>query len=170
MPLLLVVVPFVPPAAFAPASCSAFARCSFSLGSVCSAHCFTSLSEPELASLEEPTDQPAPAPVAAPAPPPDQPAPGTHDVRPEEFFPPERRQQLKGTWLDIQRAFIDEPKRAVQNADGLVKEILGAVSQRFEGARHSLEVEWNRGEQASTEALRVALQRYRALFDRLLSL
>lgn len=44
------------------------------------------------------------------------------------------------------------------------------MSQKFESARHSLEVEWNQGEQASTEALRIALQRYRALFDRLLSL
>lgn len=103
----------------------------------------------------------------------DQPAPGQTHLDPrssEEFFPPERREQLKGTWLDIQSAFIDEPQRAVKNADGLVKEILGSVSQRFEGARHALEAEWNRGEQASTEALRVALQRYRALFDRLLSL
>ncbi len=110
------------------------------------------------------SDQPAPSPR------PDQPAPAAQDVRPEEFFPPDRRQQLRGTWVDIQSAFIDEPKRAVQNADNLVKEILGAVSQKFEGARHSLEAEWNRGEQASTESLRIALQRYRALFDRLLSL
>jgi hypothetical protein len=102
----------------------------------------------------------------------DQPAPGpAPDVRStEEFFPPERRQQLRGTWLDIQSGFIDEPQRAVRNADGLVREILDSVSQRFENARHSLEEEWNRGEQASTEALRLALQRYRALFDRLLSL
>jgi hypothetical protein len=106
----------------------------------------------------------------APAPRPDQPSPAAPDVRAEEFFPPERRQQLRGTWVDIQSAFIDEPKRAVQNADGLVKEILGAVSQKFESARHSLETEWNRGEQASTESLRIALQRYRSLFDRLLSL
>jgi hypothetical protein len=113
--------------------------------------------------LPPPTDSRRPEP-------PDQPAPAPQDVRPEEFFPRERREQLKGTWLDIQSAVIDEPKRAVQNADGLVKEILGAVSQKFESARHSLEVEWNRGEQTSTEALRIALQRYRALFDRLLSL
>jgi hypothetical protein len=122
---------------------------------------------------QERPHEPAPAPPPDPpalAAPPDQPAPAPQDVRPEEFFPPERREQLKGTWLGIQSAFIDEPRRAVQSADGLVKEILGAVSQKFESARHSLEVEWNRGEQASTEALRIALQRYRALFDRLLSL
>jgi hypothetical protein len=120
----------------------------------------------------DPPDQRAPAPPdqQAAAREADQPAPSPQDVRAEEFFPPERRAQLKGTWVDIQSAFIDEPKRAVQNADGLVTEILGAVSQRFESARHSLEAEWNRGEQASTEALRIALQRYRALFDRLLSL
>lgn len=88
----------------------------------------------------------------------------------EAFFPPERRKELKGTWLSIQSAFIDEPQRAVRNADGLVKEILSTVSQRFESARRNLEAEWDKGEQASTEALRVALQRYRALFERLLSL
>ncbi len=119
----------------------------------------------------EPPDRPEPAPPPPPATPAaDQPAPSPQDVRPEEFFPPDRREQLKGTWLDIQSAFIDEPGRAVRNADGLVKEILGAVSQKFESARHGLEAEWNRGEQASTEALRIALQRHRALFDRLLSL
>ncbi len=119
---------------------------------------------------DPPTDEQAAAPPPDHQAAPDQPAPSPQDVRAEEFFPPDRRAQLKGTWVDIQSAFIDEPKRAVQNADGLVKEILGAVSQKFESARHSLEVEWNRGEQASTEALRIALQRYRALFDRLLSL
>lgn len=108
-------------------------------------------------------DQPAPMPPQPP------PAPPEH-ARAEAFFPPERREELKRTWLDIQSAFIDEPQRAVRNADGLVKEILGTVSQKFESARRGLEAEWDKGEQASTEALRVALQRYRALFERLLGL
>jgi hypothetical protein len=100
-----------------------------------------------------------------------QPAPASpQDVRSEALFPPERREELKGTWLSIQSAFIDEPQQAVRNADGLVKEILTSVSQKFESARRNLESEWDRGEQASTEALRLALQRYRALFDRLLSI
>ena len=109
-------------------------------------------------------DQPVPAVPQVPPAPPDQPRGN------EAFFPPERREELKRTWVDIQSAFIDEPQRAVRNADGLVREILGTVSQKFEGARRGLEAEWDKGEQASTEALRVALQRYRALFERLLSL
>jgi hypothetical protein len=93
------------------------------------------------------------------------------DVRSAEtFFPPERREELKGTWLSVQSGFIDAPQQAVRNADGLVREILAAVSQKVEGARRNLEAQWDRGEEASTETLRLALQGYRALFDRLLSL
>src|SRR5262245_22425964 len=88
----------------------------------------------------------------------------------ERILPQERCEQLKRTWLETQSSFIDEPREAVRKADGMVQELLSVISGRFEETRQGLEAEWNRGQEASTEALRVALQRYRALFDRLLAL
>lgn len=98
-------------------------------------------------------------------------APPSEDLPASELlFSPERRGQLRGAWVDIQSSFIDEPRGAVRNADALVQEILTSISQRFENARRDLEAEWDRSDEVSTESLRLALQRYRALFDRLLTL
>ena len=65
---------------------------------------------------------------------------------------------------------MDEPRRTVEEADEL-------VAERDEAARRgvrrrsasSLEQQWGRGEDVSTEDLRVALQRYRSFFQRLLA-
>jgi len=43
------------------------------------------------------------------------------------------------------------------------------LAEIFAGERENLEREWDRGEDVSTEDLRIALQRYRSFFDRLLS-
>jgi len=44
------------------------------------------------------------------------------------------------------------------------------IAEVFAGERRNLEQQWDRGDNVTTEDLRVALQRYRAFFDRLLSL
>jgi hypothetical protein len=44
------------------------------------------------------------------------------------------------------------------------------IAQRFAAEREELERQWTRGDDVSTEDLRVALTRYRAFFDRLLSM
>jgi hypothetical protein len=85
------------------------------------------------------------------------------------LLPPQRREDLRRTWLEIQSSFIDEPPEAVRKADGLVRELLASLTERFEAARRDLESEWSRGEDVSTESLRLALRRYRTLFDRLLA-
>lgn len=43
------------------------------------------------------------------------------------------------------------------------------LAQTFAAERESLEAQWASGGEASTEDLRVALQRYRSFFERLLS-
>jgi hypothetical protein len=43
------------------------------------------------------------------------------------------------------------------------------LAEGFANERATLEKQWDRGDQVSTEDLRVALQRYRSFFDRLLS-
>lgn len=71
-------------------------------------------------------------------------------------------------WDAIQSSFIDEPRRSVAEADRLVQEVTGRITERFEQERDRLESTWESGEEVTTEDLRIALQRYRTFFDRLL--
>jgi hypothetical protein len=72
-------------------------------------------------------------------------------------------------WNEIQTGFVDEPRRAVEEADELVAEAIRQLAQSFAEARTNLEHQWDRGDDVSTEDLRQALQRYRSFFGRLLS-
>jgi hypothetical protein len=62
---------------------------------------------------------------------------------------------------------VDEPRSAVQQVDALVSEVIGQITQMFANEHSSLEAQWNQGNDVSTEDLRVALQRYRSFFNRL---
>jgi hypothetical protein len=57
----------------------------------------------------------------------------------------------------------------VQEADTLVAELLQELARGFNEARGRLEEQWSRGDDVSTEDLRLALQRYRSFFERLLA-
>jgi hypothetical protein len=72
-------------------------------------------------------------------------------------------------WSSIQAAFVDEPRKAVEDADNLVKSVLSKLAENFTQQRQTLANQWGRGDTASTEDLRITLQRYRSFFDRLLS-
>jgi hypothetical protein len=76
---------------------------------------------------------------------------------------------LRSRWDDIQAVFVDDPADCVQKADTLVAEVVEQVTAEFSEARSRLEAQWAKGEQASTEDLRLALQRYREFFQRLLA-
>jgi hypothetical protein len=76
---------------------------------------------------------------------------------------------LRSRWDDIQAVFVDDPADCVQKADTLVREVVDQLTAAFSEARSQLEAQWARGEQASTEDLRLALQRYREFFQRLLA-
>ena len=77
--------------------------------------------------------------------------------------------ELRKRWTDIQAGFVDEPRRAVEQADGLVAEAIKRLAETFASERDQLEGQWDRGGDVSTEDLRQALQRYRSFFSRLLS-
>jgi hypothetical protein len=68
----------------------------------------------------------------------------------------------------VQAGFVDEPRSAVQNADALVAEVIQRIAEGFAQERDSLEKQWSGGENVDTEKLRIALQRYRSFFTRLL--
>ena len=88
----------------------------------------------------------------------------------EMLFPGEEAEQLRRRWSDVQGAFVDEPRRAVERADELVAQVMKRLAEAFATERANLEKQWDRGDKVTTEDLRVALQRYRAFFDRLLSM
>jgi hypothetical protein len=76
---------------------------------------------------------------------------------------------LRARWAGVQAAFVDDPKDCVQKADHLVSDVVEQLTTGFAEARSRLEEQWSRGQEASTEDLRVALMHYREFFDRLLA-
>jgi hypothetical protein len=78
-------------------------------------------------------------------------------------------QDFRQRWEKIQIGFVDEPRTAVQRADELVGSAIKRLAEVFAAERQKLEAEWDKGDDVSTEDLRVALRRYRSFFDRLLS-
>jgi hypothetical protein len=78
--------------------------------------------------------------------------------------------ELRARWYGIQVGFVDEPRKAVQEADALVSATIKRLAEIFADERQKLERQWDRSENVSTEDLRVALQRYRSFFGRLLAI
>lgn len=77
---------------------------------------------------------------------------------------------LRTRWDQIQTGFVDEPRRAVEDADALVAAAMQRLAETFAAERSQLEAAWDRGGDVSTEDLRIALQRYRSFFGRLLAM
>lgn len=92
----------------------------------------------------------------------------TRDMEPA-LLAPDVVSGFRRQWNEIQTGFVDEPRRAVEEADELVAEAIRQLAQSFAEARTNLEHQWDRGDDVSTEDLRQALQRYRSFFGRLLS-
>jgi hypothetical protein len=76
---------------------------------------------------------------------------------------------FQNRWAEIQTMFVDDPRRAVADADVLVAAVMKQLADGFAEERERLEGVWGRGEDPGTEDLRLVLQRYRAFFHRLLS-
>ena len=95
-------------------------------------------------------------------------APADHD-HPTPLFAGNETDNFRHRWSDIQTGFVDEPRQAVERADALVAVTIKRLAEIFAQERATLEQQWARGADVSTEDLRVALRRYRAFFDRLLS-
>jgi hypothetical protein len=72
-------------------------------------------------------------------------------------------------WSGIQTGFVDEPRKAVEEADALVAEVMKRLADVFSDERRQLEAHWEQTDKVSTEDLRVAMRRYRSFFERLLS-
>lgn len=122
-------------------------------------------SAPSQAVDDDPNQSQSPV---APADPPR--AHAAHESSTEQMlFADDELAELRGRWAGVQAAFVDDPKECVQKADVLVSDLVDQLTDGFARARSRLEEQWARGEQASTEDLRLALMHYREFFERLLA-
>jgi hypothetical protein len=78
-------------------------------------------------------------------------------------------ESFRERWKSVQAAFVDDPRATVKEADELVKDLVGRLSESFTQERASLESQWDRHADPSTEDLRMAMRRYRSFFIRLLA-
>jgi hypothetical protein len=106
------------------------------------------------------------------------------EIRPLD---PDDRDRFRVRWQDVQAEFVDDPARAVTDADALIQEVMRArgypvddfdtraadlsvdhpqVVENYRQA-HGIAVAHERGN-AGTEELRHAVRHYRALFEELL--
>ena len=91
------------------------------------------------------------------------------DMAPTPLFSQTDVGDLRERWTDVQTGFVDEPRHAVEEADELVAAVMPRLAEGIANERANLEKQWGRGDNVSTEDLRVAMQRYRSFFDRLLN-
>jgi hypothetical protein len=97
-------------------------------------------------------------------------APRLDDDEPvTQLFAAEDAAGYRTRWGAIQTGFVDEPRRAVEEADTLVAEVMKRLAEGFAQERRELEARWEKTDQVSTEGLRLAMRRYRSFFERLLS-
>jgi hypothetical protein len=86
------------------------------------------------------------------------------------LFSESEMREFRSRWSQVQTGFVDEPRRTVEDADKLVAAVMQRLAEGFANERSGLERQWDKGDNVSTEDLRMALQRYRSFFDRLLKL
>ncbi len=97
----------------------------------------------------------------------DHPRPEAPSEGKVELMAADSRAQYRARWGDIQTGFIDDPTKAVRQADQLVADVMGHLAKTFAEEHGRLEERWSQGNE-DTEHLRVALQRYRQFFGLLL--
>jgi hypothetical protein len=89
---------------------------------------------------------------------------------PMPLFSESEMRDFQSQWSKIQTGFVDEPRRTVEDADKLVAAVMQRLADGFANERSGLEKQWDSSDNVSTEDLRVALQRSRSFFGRLLKL
>lgn len=101
-----------------------------------------------------------------------EPAPSevAKESRPEPLLSAEDTETFNRRWEEVQVRFVDEPRSSVEEADKLVAQVMKRLAESFAAEREKLEGHWDRGDEVGTDDLRVALQRYRSFFQRLLAM
>ncbi|MEU8144260.1 hypothetical protein [Nonomuraea sp. NPDC048901] len=76
--------------------------------------------------------------------------------------------EVQGRWRELQTSFVDDPSDAVQRAEGLVEEVVEAITSGLTARTGELRDRWKGAD--DTEQLRLALRDYRVVLERLLTL
>jgi hypothetical protein len=77
-------------------------------------------------------------------------------------------EELRAGWQRARMAFVDNPRGAVAEAAGLTDEAAEALAAALRERRHRIRTTWDGdGSGRDTEALRLALLRYQALFSKI---
>jgi hypothetical protein len=79
-------------------------------------------------------------------------------------------ESLRTRWSLLQAQFVDDPRIAVEKGDELVAETIGHIERRMDEQHRKLNQQISNHNDLSTESLRVLLQEYRTLFNRLMDL
>ena len=87
------------------------------------------------------------------------------------LFEPGQAEELQLRWREVQTAFVDDPRSAVQSADQLVAQVMQSLTASFAAHKQELDAQWQNSDASgpATEDLRLALRRYRTLFNQLLN-
>jgi hypothetical protein len=88
----------------------------------------------------------------------------------ETSFSKRQVEELRMRWATIQTSFVDDPRKAVDDADQFVGSAIKQLQEILFAQRANLEKQWKRGDEVSTENLRVCMQNYRNVFDRLIAM
>jgi hypothetical protein len=85
------------------------------------------------------------------------------------LFAQDAASDFRARWVVVQQGFVDDPRRAVKEGDELVREVISNLAETFSQEGSGLKTQLGDSDESSTEMLRLALRRYRAFFERLLS-
>jgi hypothetical protein len=72
-------------------------------------------------------------------------------------------------WTRVATQFVDDPRGAVGRAHELVGRVVQSIVENLNTRCSTIEQEWSQASDSNTETMRVCLQRYRALAQRLSS-
>jgi hypothetical protein len=92
-----------------------------------------------------------------------------HAAPTADIWPGHAADGMRERWRDLQALFVDDPRAAAEGADAVLAETIETLSRSLESARSDL-AEWRTKQDVDTEGLRVTLQRYRTVLDRVLAL
>jgi hypothetical protein len=139
-------------------------------------HAETTVAHPDVDAPRTELPLPAPAPpVVSPAPPAPAAVPaGTGTV--DRLFPEGAGEKLRDRWQHIQIDFVDDPRHAVEEADALVDQVATQLTESITANRRALRDSWEKKGAGSaaddsgfpTEQLRLTLQQYRSMLNRIL--
>lgn len=86
-----------------------------------------------------------------------------------DLWPEQATDGLRERWRELQLRFVDDPKAAVTEADAVLAETIEILNGSLAAARADLS-QRSEKQDTDTEALRVTVQHYRAVLDRVLAL